>query len=266
MTAAGGGTFAAAGAFVIVDLGQIVDHPDGAGFADALTEHTADTAGTAFAHDRRPLLNRGTAHKKGAVKGDEPDDLFGAGVHALAASGAKPVIHHRRAADHADGMKRTGGGTAAKPDTAVGAKFVASGQFFRGNAVPGSFIDILFVGQIPARTKHHGPHPFLFGNRHTHHGADLLRHLVSAHRAGAAGRFTLHNGRGQCVTSGISASAAVITGKCFKYSLLFLIYFNFKYIAKNSQKYTYDKTDTANCCNRNYYSKSVHIICLLSCS
>src|SRR5574344_1080529 len=107
-------------------------------------------------------------------------------------------------------------------------------------------------------------HSLNFAGILSHNCSNSLSNVSATDRAAINRCVSLCNCFSQTRTARISASTAVITWKCLKYSLLFLIYFNFKYIAKNSQKYTYDKTDTANCCNRNYYSKSVHIICLLS--
>ena len=69
---------------------------------------------------------------------------------------------------------------------------------------------------------------------HAHDASDLLCHGSTAYGTAVYRRLLMKNGGSHGITSGESAGAAVVARQTLTDRCLSLIYFNFKYIAKNS--------------------------------
>ena len=225
-----------------------------------LAERTADTADLAILHGNRSLILGAAGYRILCIIGYEGNQVLRTNLHTLTTRLTCFLIDNGYSVYDMNGVKRTHGYTASKPETTVVAALrTAIRDEGKHPAVLNSCIFIIQCGFVTVSlTGYKCDLPLGFSGFYSHDPGDDLSNSLSTYRAGIDRCFSLCDCCSEPAAAGESASATVISGKGCKYSLFLFIYFYLKpdnsstgnngSTGGNSEKDTNKKTDSANNC------------------
>lgn len=249
-----------------IDLGQIVFDDDCVCRAFLLALHAANTACFANLHHLCALVHAAACYEHVLVIRNELDNLLGAGISTSTTADALFAVNLCHAVNDIHCTELAGIDTVAEAYAGKAAVHIAlAAEQHCGLAVLGSLI----VEALESMTFCTGA-----GNKCYHLLSITCGNSHDFANGGscccAAGNtlvnrcFALCNCCCIAITAGISAAAAVCTGKAFTYCFLLGVYFNIenfgcicKNCTENSTHNTEDNDTNYNCCN-------IHIFALLN--
>ena len=145
-----------------------------------------------------------------AVKGDQLDQVLGAGCDADAAACAFAVVDDGHAVHHRDGVEGTARHAGAEADAAVGAELVAAAHTGGRDAVGCAGVGVLLQRQLGCARAHDlCAHAHRLADLDAHHGADGPGGVAAADGAGVRLGIAGDDGLGQRRAARVAAAAAV---------------------------------------------------------
>ena len=248
------GTFAAAGTFLVIDVGHIFLHGNGTRFTLFFAELTSETAGAAHLFHCGAPVFVGALHRMDGGDRKKFNQVFGTGRGTFSAGLALCPVYAGHTVYHMDGIEGAGNCAAAKAQTAIiafpGRKSAGCG---RGTVFDPHIITFHNGVVAVTRTFYESNFFYAFFRFHSHDVGDLFSHCVAAHRTAVYGGIACHDSSGQGITPCIAASAAVVAGKEFPDGSFPGIGFYFEFISHDYQKNSDQEADNGNRygCNNN---------------
>ena len=236
------GAGAAAGTFLVIDLGNITVHVDGIELALLGAERTSDTAGLADIHDSLALVLVGALDADRSSSRNKFDQLARTGLDAGAAGGALALIDFRNTVDDVDRVELAGLHAGSVTETSELAGLVA-GTGYRAHGVAVVESEIIISGRCliaGAGTFDKSDLLLTLACRNAQDSRDRVPTGLLSYRTGIDRGIALVDRLGTAVAARISAAAAVVARKRFTDGRFPLINLNFELLAEQSQ------TDTDN--------------------
>ena len=195
------------------------------------TQGTADTAGLTYGLHILALVMGTALYQVLRLVGNQFNQVVGTGGHALAAGNAFLLVNHCHAVHHMDGVKGTCLYTGAVTHASIGTCLLTCAGHHRYLlAVVHSIVVVLHFCLVTCALTFDKRNLLLSspaGNAHD--GPDFLCCGCAAHRTCAYLCLTGRNGLCQCVTSRVTAAAAVVAGQLIADQDFFFIYFTLNF-------------------------------------
>ena len=235
-------------ALLVINMCDIILYRDRTGFTLLLAELAGQTSGLADLFDGGTAVMAGTAHRVGGRFRDELDEVTRTGGDTFAAGFAFAAVYMGDTLIDGDCAKRTGRSAGAKANAAIvtgpRGKPAARGGSAIVNADVATSCSCIFT---VAGAFDIGGDFFCLFHLKTEQAADLFCDRVASDRTGIDRCFLIGDSRGEGITAGIAAAAAVIAGQAFADGDLLFIYLYFKFFIDCDEQNADQQSDDGHC-------------------